>query len=272
MLEANERSVVLSSDTTTHGTQFIADAEARKRPTLYYSESTGIGRVLEQLKSSRPAMNVGIVGLGAGTLAAYARPGDAYDFWDIDPKSIRVARENFTFVAESAGQINLIQRDGRKAIEESRTDYDVLVIDAFTGDGVPSHLLTREAIQLYSTRLAARNGLLVIHASTRYSQLFPVVEATARTTGRASLGIVTEITESRSDRDWDPTRTEYVIVCPPGQLTTVMSWFPLAEDDGRVKREVTTVDRPFIPQNLIWSDARNAAIDTIDLGRFLFEP
>eukprot|EP01035_Chromulina_nebulosa_P065714 gene65714-89900_t len=84
-----------------------------------------------------PRLSVGVIGLGAGTLAAYARKEDTFDFWDIDPKALRVARENFTYVAESAGKIDLILRDGRKALEESKQDYDVIVLDAFTGDGVP---------------------------------------------------------------------------------------------------------------------------------------
>jgi predicted O-methyltransferase YrrM len=270
MITLNPQSVVLSSDTTTHGSQLTADAAARRRPTLYFTESTGVGRVLERLQAERPAMRVGVIGLGAGILSAYARKGDTYDFWDIDPKVIRVAREYFTFVAESAGQINLIQRDGRKALEESRSDYDLLVLDAFTGDGIPSHLLTREAIALYQRRLAARDGLLVVHASTRYTKLFPVVEATARSLGSSTIDVATDISASTNDRDWDPTHTEYLIVCRPQRMKDISGWFAEEEDKGRVKHKVTTVQAPLINTQLIWSDDRNAALDTLELGRFLF--
>ncbi len=272
MVKTDARSVVLSSDTTTHGSQLTTDAASRRRPTLYYTESTGVGRTIERLQAQRPAMKVGIIGLGAGTLAAYARAGDIYDFWDIDPKSIRVARANFTFVAESAGRINLIERDGRKALEDTKSDYDLIVIDAFTGDGVPSHLLTAEAMNLYFRRLAARNGLLVVHASTRYSRLFPVVEATARSIGRSAILIATDITDSLTDRDWDPTHTEYIVICRPEEAKDVASWFPAEEEKGRVKRLVRTIDSPLFNSQLIWSDDRNAAIDTLDLGQFLFVP
>ena len=272
MITLNPTSAVLSSDTTTHGSQLNADAAARRRPTLYYTESTGIGRTLERLQAQRPAMRVGVVGLGAGTIAAYARKGDLYDFWDIDPKVIRVAREYFTYVADSAGQINLLLRDGRKALEDSKSDYDVLVVDAFTGDGVPPHLLTREAITVYQRRLAARDGLLVVHASTRYSRLFPVVEATARTLGRSTIDVVTDITANTADRDWDPTHTEYLIVCRPEEMNDISAWFPEDEDKGRVKHKVTTIQSPLINSQLVWSDSRNAAIDSFELGRFLFEP
>lgn len=272
MIKTDERSVVLSSDTTTHGSQLTADLAARRRPTLYFTESTGIGRVIETLQANRPGINVGVIGLGAGTLAAYARKSDAIDFWDIDPKSIRVARENFTFVAESPGKIDLILRDGRKALEETKTDYDLIVVDAFTGDGIPSHLLTREAMAVYFKRLEKRGGLLVVQASNRYSRLFPVVEATARTLGRSSLLVYTEILDSTETRDWDPTRTEWIVIGDLQTMRTAPDWFPLEEDPKRIKRTLTTVNTPLIQQRLIWTDDRNAAIDAFGLSRFLFEP
>ncbi len=272
LVRTDARSVVLSSDTTTHGSQLTMDAAARKRPTLYYTESTGVGRTLERLQAARPALRVGVIGLGAGTLAAYARPADVYDFWDIDPKSLRVARSNFTFVAESAGKINLVERDGRKALADSKTDYDLIVIDAFTGDGVPSHLLTTEALTLYFRRLAARDGLLLVHASTRYSRLFPVVEATARALNHTAILVATDISGDRPDRDWDPTHTEYILVCRPEQAKDLAAWFPAEEDKGRVKRLVRTAESPLFAPQLIWTDDRNAALDTLDLGQFLFVP
>ncbi len=272
MIKTDARSVVLSSDTTTHGTQLTTDAATRKHPTLYYSESSGVGRVLEKLQAARPQLSIGVVGLGAGTLAAYARKEDTFHFWDIDPKALRVARENFTYVSESAGKIDLILRDGRKALEESKQDYDVIVIDAFTGDGVPSHLLTREALTVYFKRLAVRNGLLLVHASTRYSNLFPVVDATARTLGLSALDIITEITASTPTRDWDPTRTEYIVVGHLEQMRQLPAWFPLEEDPERIKRTLTTMNVSVIPQQLIWTDERNAAIDAFELNKFLFEP
>jgi predicted membrane-bound spermidine synthase len=272
MIKTDDRSVVLSSDTTTQGSQLTADLAARRRPTLYYTESSGIGRVIETLQATRPAINVGVIGLGAGTLAAYARKPDAMDFWDIDPKSIRVARENFTFVAESPGKIDLILRDGRKALEETKTDYDLIVVDAFTGDGIPSHLLTREAMAVYFKRLEKRGGLLVVQASNRYSRLFPVVEATARTLGRSSLLVYTEILDSTETRDWDPTRTEWIVIGDLPTMRTAPDWFPLEEDPKRILRTLTTVNTPLIQQRLIWTDDRNAAIDAFGLSRFLFEP
>jgi predicted membrane-bound spermidine synthase len=272
MIKTDDRSVVLSSDTTTQGSQLTADLAARRRPTLYFTESTGIGRVIETLQATRPAINVGVIGLGAGTLAAYARKPDAMDFWDIDPKSIRVARENFTFVAESPGKIDLNLRDGRKALDETKTDYDLIVVNAFSGDGIPFHLLTREAMAVYFKRLEKRGGLLVVQASNRYSRLFPVVEATARTLGRSSLLVYTEILDSTETRDWDPTRTEWIVIGDLQTMRTAPDWFPLEEDPKRILRTLTTVTSPLIQPRLIWTDDRNAAIDAFGLSRFLFEP
>ncbi|HNC24658.1 MAG TPA: fused MFS/spermidine synthase [Opitutaceae bacterium] len=272
MVRTDARSVVLSSDTTTHGSQLISDVAARRRPTLYYSESTGVGRTLEKFQATRPAMRVGVVGLGAGTLAAYSRPGDIYDFWDIDPKILQVARTRFTYVADAAGRINLVERDGRRALESTTADYDVIVIDAFTGDGVPPHLLTTEALNHYFQRLKARHGVLLIHASTRYSRLFPVLAATARSINKGALLVATDITESLTARDWDPTHTEYIILAAPDQMEEITGWFPTEEEKGRVKRLITVADTPLIDQQLIWTDDRNAALDTLDVGRFLFQP
>ncbi len=272
MVKTDARSVVLSSDTTTHGSQLTMNAAARKRPTLYYTESTGVGRTIERLQAKRGSMKVGVMGLGAGTLAAYARQPDIYDFWDIDPKAFHVARANFTFVAESAGKINLVEQDGRKALEDSKADYDLIVIDAFTGDGVPSHLLTSEAMALYFRRLAVRDGLLLVHASTRYSMLFPVVEATARSINLTAIDVITDISSDQPDRDWDPTHTEYIVVCRPEQAKDIAAWFPVDEEKGRVKRLVRTADSPLYDPQYIWTDDRNAALDTLKLGQFLFSP
>ena len=272
MVKTDARSVVLSSDTTTHGSQLTMNAAARKRPTLYYTESTGVGRTIERLQAKRTSMKVGVMGLGAGTLAAYARPADIYDFWDIDPKAFRVARSNFTFVAESAGKINLVEQDGRKALEDSKADYDLIVIDAFTGDGVPSHLLTSEALALYFRRLSARDGVLLVHASTRYSNLFRVVDQTARSINLTAIDVVTDLNNDRPDRDWDPTHTEYIVVCKPEEAKEIAAWFPADEEKGRVKRLVFTNDSPLYDAQYIWTDDRNAAFDTLKLGQFFDSP
>ncbi|HWA09294.1 MAG TPA: fused MFS/spermidine synthase [Opitutaceae bacterium] len=259
----------LTSYATTRGTQLLTDAASRRRPTLYYTESSGLGRVLQKLQAARPRMNVGVIGLGAGTLAAYARADDTYDFWENDPKVLRAARESFTYVAEAAGRINLVPGDGRQALEESKTDYDLIVVDAFTGDGPPAYLLTREAMSAYLNRLNARDGLLVIHAQANNYTFFPVIEASVRTLAHSALNIITEIKETTADRDLDPRPTEYVVVCRPEKRQEIVDWAPAEEDGGRVTRKVQVNDSVLVNSQLIWSDDRSAASDALDMPRFM---
>jgi hypothetical protein len=269
MLKSEESGLILSSETTTHGTQIVTTPEARRRPTLYYTESTGLGRVIEETQRAHPSINLGVVGLGAGTLAAYARPTDSVDFWDIDPKAIRIAHDFFTFVSDSPGQIRITQTDGRKGLEATPTDYDVIVIDAFSGDGIPAHLLTREALAMYFRRLERRFGVLAIHITNRYSTFFPIVGATAHTLGWSALNVVTEISKTAEARDWDCTQTQYILVCLPAQLRQISEWLPAEEDGGRVKRFVTAYD-PEPPGNaIVWTDDRHAALDSLDLRRYM---
>jgi hypothetical protein len=270
VLQTTSTLMALSSDTTLHGSQLITNQTDRRHPTTYYSESSGVGRVLEKFRAGRPTMKVGVIGLGAGTLAAYSRQGDVYDFWDIDPKAIRIARQNFFYVADAAGRINLIQRDGRKALEQSTTDYDVIVIDAFTGDGIPSHLITSEALAVYLRRLSVRNGLLLIHVSSRYSKTFPVVEMTARTLGQFSLDVLTYVIAAKPDRDLEASPSEYIIICAPQRLKSIAEWFPGQEDNGRVKRSLASTRVDFIDPQLVWSDERNATLDSLQLTQLLF--
>jgi hypothetical protein len=269
LLRTQEGGLVLSNETTIHGTQITTNPEARRRPTLYYTESTAIGRVIAQQQKARPAISIAVVGLGAGTLAAYARPADTVDFWDIDPKAIRIARDFFTFVSDSPGQIHIKQADGRKGLEASATDYDVIVIDAYCGDGIPAHLITREAMATYFTRLEKRQGVLAIHATNRYSTIFPIVGATAQSLGWSSVKVSTHITKTTETRDWDCTDTQYILVCRPTQIKQVISWMPLEEDDGRVTQILVPYD--FLPpgEAVVWTDDRHAAIDSLDLRAYL---
>ena len=230
-----------------------------------------MGRAIEEIQKTHPAVNIGAVGLGAGTLAAYARPSDTIDFWDIDPKAIRIARDFFTFVPDSRGKIHIQQSDGRKGLEASSTDYDLIVIDAFCGDAIPPHLLTREALATYFKRLEKRQGILVIHTSNRYSTLFPIVAATAHTMRWSTLNVFTEISQTTSDRDWDADGrvSQYLLLCRPTQVKLVASWLPAEEDNGRVKRTVTPYD-PLPPgRAVVWTDDRHAALDALDLRRYL---
>ena len=269
MLKTDPNGLILSSETTTHGTQIITNADTRHQPTLYYTESSGIGRVITETQKQKSSITTAVVGLGAGTLAAYARSTDAVDFWDIDPKATLLARDYFTFINESRGRIRLLETDGRKGLEISQTDYDLIVIDAFTGDAVPPHLLTREALGIYAKRLEKREGLLAIHVSSRYQTLFPVIAATAHTLGLHSLRVVTDIAHTTETKDWDCTSSQYILVGPARQIHEALPWLPSEEDDGRVRRTVTIYDPVPPGQAVIWTDERNAALDALNLQSYL---
>ncbi len=157
------------SGTTEHGTQLLDDP---LRPTSYYHDAGPIGQVLSEIAS--PA-RVGVVGLGAGALAAYGGPGDHYTFYEIDPLVVDIATSDlFTFVADSRADVDIEVVDGRIGLAEETDRFDVLVIDAFSSDAIPVHLMTREAVALYLSRLAP-GGLLMMHVSNRYFDLTPVV-------------------------------------------------------------------------------------------------
>jgi hypothetical protein len=270
-LRSQENGLVLSSGTTARfATQITTNPESRRHPTLFLTESTGVGRVIEETQKARPSLHMGVVGLGAGTLAAYARPADSIDFWEIDPNAIRIARDYFTFLADSAGRVQLKQTDGRMGLAASSADYDVIVIDPTSGDGIPSHLLTREAFSTYFSRLDQRRGLLAIHATSRYQELFPVVGATAHILGWSCLEVRTEISSPTDARDWDGTDSRYILFCHPDQLRQVADWLPAQEDKGRVKRTLTVYDPTPPGEAVVWTDNRHAELDVLDLRRFLF--
>jgi SAM-dependent methyltransferase len=163
---------------TRHGQQFRA-LERRATPTTYFGHGSGIGILLEELSPAGPH-RVGIIGLGAGILAAYGRAGDTYRFYELDPLVIEVARNEFTFLDDSAAAIELVPGDARLSLErEADQRFDVLVVDAFSSDAIPVHLLTREAFALYFRHLAP-HGVLALHVTTRHLDLGPLVLGLAR--------------------------------------------------------------------------------------------
>jgi predicted O-methyltransferase YrrM len=271
MIKTDAISAVLSSDTTTHGSQLTETPESRRQPTHYYTESSAAGRVIAYLQGERPAMRICVIGLGAGTLATYVRPEDEIVFFDIDPKIEPVARNHFTFLKDCRGALSVQLQDGRKALEKAGAgDFDLIVVDAFMGDGVPHHLLTREALQVYQDRLLKRDGLLLIHATMRYSNLFPRVAATTRTLGWEAVGVETSIESSTKDRDWDPAMSNYIVSGREPLLQTVIAKMPYDEDDRRVTRSITRLNAVLSGSDTIWTDERSAAMDTIDINRWLF--
>lgn len=176
-IEVNPNYLIALSETTIHGAQW-RDPTMRRLATTYYHPGTGIGRMMLYLQTSNPRLKVGVLGLGVGTLAAYGRTGDELVFWDIDPSSFDIAGSVFSFVTDSPARVEFRHQDGRLGLEKSNEIFDLIVVDAFSGDSVPPHLLTREAIEGYLK--AVPDGILAIHASNRYINLFPVLATHAK--------------------------------------------------------------------------------------------
>lgn len=200
---------VLLHGPTRHGMQ-SQDARRRGTPTTYFHPTGPIGHVFERLRERGRPVHMGLIGLGAGSLAAYGRAGDAFTIYDIDPAVVRIARNPawFTFVSDSKAKIDFVLGDGRLRIAEAEDGaYDLIVIDAFSSDAIPVHLLTREAVEIYLRKLRP-DGLVAFHLSNQYVDLAPVVEAIAHDLGRK--GAVrwdraegfSSVVEAKDDSTW----------------------------------------------------------------------
>jgi len=184
----NLRSRKLMNGSIDHGMQWLTPAR-RREPTAYYGADSGIGIALRAAGEQRPALRVGIIGLGVGTLAAYGRPGDRYSFYEINPLVARLARSEFSYLSDSAAQVEIVLGDGRLSLErEPSRQYDVLAVDAFSGDSIPVHMLTRQAFELYFQHLQPE-GVLAVHISNQYLNLKPVVQAAAAALHRPAVVI-----------------------------------------------------------------------------------
>ena len=181
--------------TIQHGAQFFANG-MRMQPATYYAPDSGIGLALHFCCDDRPK-RVGIVGLGAGALAAYGQPGDVFRFYEIDPLVERVARSLFTYLRESPARTDVVLGDARFSINrEHGAPFDVIVLDAFTGDAVPVHLLTQQAIALYRRHLTPE-GILAFHISSQYLDLEPVLAREAQQAGMHAVTVHSKGNEAK---------------------------------------------------------------------------
>ena len=173
--------------TIQHGLQVFND-KLRGRATSYYAPDSGVGLAIRYC-CNHVARHIGVVGLGAGTVAAYAQPGDSVTFYEIDPLVERLARARFSYLSECRAPVNVILGDARLSMEqEAPQNYDVLVLDAFSGDAIPVHLLTAEAIALYLRHLKP-GGVLAFHVSSQYVDLAPTLAMQARHAGLTALDV-----------------------------------------------------------------------------------
>ncbi len=192
----------------THGVQLVSDDAARRRiPLSYYAEAGPLGSIFRGLRSLRPIGRVGVAGLGIGTVAAYAEPQEEFVFFEIDPGVVRIAENPawFSFLSDCRGTVRIVVDDARIALgREPDGSLDLLVVDAFTGDSVPTHLLTREALALYARKVKP-DGVVALHVSNKYLDFMPVVERLAADGGWMALhGRDSDVPDefARSPSEW----------------------------------------------------------------------
>lgn len=206
---------VLSHGTTVHGMESFAAGLAGE-PLSYYSRGGPFGDVAAATVAGGADARVAVVGLGTGALAAYGEAGQRYDFYEIDPVVAELARdpELFTYLSRTRADATVVLGDGRLALADAEGDYDLIVLDAFSSDAIPVHLLTREAVELYLDKLAP-GGALVFHISNRFLDLEPVLAATARELGLVSLVGTHRVAEGDADHGY-ATSSQWLVMSSYG--------------------------------------------------------
>ncbi|MBC7781436.1 MAG: fused MFS/spermidine synthase [Proteobacteria bacterium] len=194
-----------------HGGQLLGE-KFQNTPSDYFGPTSGYGRMFAAMNEIAPGpRKVGIIGLGAGVVAAYGRAGDALTFYEISPKVIEIEKREFTFLKGTAAKTSVVIGDGRLSLErESPHGYQVLGIDAFSGDSIPMHLITREAMALYVKHLAP-DGVIMFQATNRYIDLMPVIKRLALEVGMEAV-LVSDSPQNTGGATYWQSSTDQVIV------------------------------------------------------------
>ncbi|MPZ45247.1 MAG: hypothetical protein GEV05_17995 [Betaproteobacteria bacterium] len=188
-----------------HGEQY-QEPNLRRQPTSYYGPESGIGLAIRHYRN-RP-LRLGVIGLGTGTLAAWGKPGDVFKFYELDPQVLAVAKSEFTYLRDSRATIETALGDARLTLErEPPQRFDILVIDAFSSDSIPVHLITREALAVYRKHMQP-DGIIAFHVTNRYLDLPPVVKMVADANGIPS--VLVEHDPDESDERYS--RTDWTLV------------------------------------------------------------
>jgi phosphate starvation-inducible membrane PsiE len=181
-----------------HGTQIFGTDQQRRTPTSYYAEDSGVGLAIRLCCDAQPR-NIGVIGLGAGTIAAYGRLGDHIRFYEINPAVAPIARNVFTYIRDSGAQVSIVEGDARTSLAaEPPQGFNVLVVDAFSGDAIPLHLLTTQALALYRRHLAP-GGIIAFHISNRHVDLEPPIALLAKSAGMRAAAITTPANDDRDE-------------------------------------------------------------------------
>jgi SAM-dependent methyltransferase len=228
-----------------HGGQLLGDS-FRNTPADYFGPGSGYGRVFASLREMKPKqpLKVGIIGLGAGVVAAWMKPGDALVFYEISPRVIDIAQREFTFLQDTSAKTEVVLGDGRLSLErEPPRQYDVLGIDAFSGDSIPMHLVTREAMAIYLKHLKP-DGVIVFQATNRFVDLLPVVKRLASEFGLQAMN-VSDSPDGADGAEYWYSSTDQVIVT---RNVALLSWPRIAEGAEEI------ADKPGLP---VFTDAHH---------------
>jgi len=209
-----------------HGDEYMDEASVRM-PTSYYNQEGPLGQVFEAMRASRPMKRVGCVGLGTGTTACYQEPGQAMTFFEVDPAMVRIARNPtlFRYLELARPAVDIVIGDGRQSVTKvADGTFDLIVLDAFSSDAIPVHLLTREALAMYMRKLTP-GGIVLFHISNRYVNLEPVLANLTADAGWSAL--VEDYEPNASDSGGHASRSTWVAVARDSSDLAL-----LAEDDG----------------------------------------
>jgi hypothetical protein len=228
-----------------HGGQLLDDS-FRNTPADYFGPGSGYGRVFASLREMQPKkpLAVGVIGLGAGVIAAWTKPGDRLVFYEISPRVVDIARREFTFLQDTSAKTELVLGDGRLSLErEPPRGYDVLGVDAFSGDSIPMHLVTREAMAIYLKHIKP-DGVIVFQATNRFVDLLPVVKRLAAEFGLQAVN-VSDVPEGEDGAEYWYSSTDQIIVTRNLKL---LAWPRIAEAAEEIE------ERPGLP---IFTDAHH---------------
>ncbi len=229
-----------------HGGQLLGE-DFRNTPADYFNPSSGYGRVFRSLRDLQPGrpLSVGVIGLGAGVIGAWMQPGDRLAFYEISPRVVDVAKKEFTFLRDTAAQTEIVLGDGRLSLErEPPRGYDVLGVDAFSGDSIPMHLVTKEAMALYVKHIN-EDGVIVFQATNRFVNLLPVVKRLAAEFGLEAYNVSDSPMSTDTGKEYWYSSTDQVIVTRNRKL---LAWPVLEEATEAIE------ERPDLP---IFTDAHH---------------
>lgn len=239
---------LLVHGSTIHGMQrFESNA---KKPTTYYGRQSGIGLAIASIQRDRTFLRIGVVGLGCGVLATYGRPNDSFDMIEINPSVVDIANAHFRFLADTPSTVNMHLGDGRLVLERMVSKkFDLLVLDAFSSDAIPAHLLTREAIRLYQERLT-NLGVLAVHVSNNHLDLVPLVHRLG-----SDAKLLSRVIRSAGDQDLGIQHATWVLLAAGNHPQWLDPRMSVAEDASKEK----------ISNAPLWTDQHHNVISILRL-------